>query len=543
MNDVINNLSQLLTTASSDDHEHFLSFLMQWNDLVELEIQNPPCNDSSSGFTLYLDDDIFDQADTVSRHLLAMLLTQLSGAAFGQNYDGAIENLNECLAISSRVTAKKLRDEYTFDTDGDRDILVESSGLYQILRASQNWLRWCVQVYEPIVVKRKSDTLSTALNTVWRTRDMLEIYFRLVVILSPLAGDMGRFASQLLFYTSYRTSTTWRDDDKIKESYEYLVHTCHFFSEILRVLLQTDQIRLQLSLVKVIHNSCVCFPSLKSSILEATSTVESLPNPAAWISKTTSSMTFKDAFWNMIESQISGSCESPMFPDSKDSRRVELVVEILRIFYALKVGTELTNDLKNVSVVMEILCLDTMDEQCYECQLNLINVLMDTNAHPLSESIVASQKATAVLSFALERQIGVVVDSNITDDRAVPAVVPILVVLNKYCKANSLMRKVLFEHIFPVSAEDTYKKLMTDELAKNNGKAKNMSPLDAPKGSLRWKMIQLLVNPQSFVKRVTGELFWTLCNEDSQQFIFRVGMGNALPFLGIKGVLPVTMPI
>ena len=58
--------------------------------------------------------------------------------------------------------------------------------------------------------------------------------------------------------------------------------------------------------------------------------------------------------------------------------------------------------------------------------------------------------------------------------------------------------------------------------------AKNMAPLDARKGSLRWKLIRLMTWTESNMKRSGSELLWTLCDDDLTQFY-------AVHFLGMKG--------
>jgi Guanine nucleotide exchange factor synembryn len=524
MIEVINNLSDLLIRSSTADHEHFLLGIKQWNELVENEIQNSPSCETSG---CQQGNEIIERVDIISHQLLFALLTVLSREEVVLQDQS--NKWHDIIPDTSRDFLQQLRSGFS-----PSDRFDDNSECFLTLRAAQNWLRWCLQIYEPMLVLNKN-MYSKSLNKSWRSRDMLETYLRLIIQFAPMSADMGRFSCQLLFYASYNSSLGCGDE--IKDSYEYLAQECNLFLEVLRVLVQTDQIRLQLSLIKVIHNSYVCFPSLKANLLEASTDLESLQNPAKWILSSGFPVTIKDACWDLMRNQMSESCESP-FPGRKDSRRAELVVEILRVFYAFKVGTELVNVTKHHDVIFDILSLDQRDEQCYECQQCVISLFMDTNP-TFSTAVVDSPKAMNVLLYILEHQISLVLSKNLIDERAVSSVIPILVTLNKFCKANLSMRKILFEHLFPLSDEDTYQNLVTKELTKNSGSAKNMSPLHAPKGTLRWKMIQLMTWPQGFVKRTTGEFLWTLCNEDTQHFVLRVGLGNALPFLGIKGVMPI----
>jgi hypothetical protein len=76
-----------------------------------------------------------------------------------------------------------------------------------------------------------------------------------------------------------------------------------------------------------------------------------------------------------------------------------------------------------------------------------------------------------------------------------------------------------------------------DNLIAPTESPRNMTPIDAPNGTLRWKLIQLLTWPNSFVKRLTGELLFLLCHNSQQEFIRRVGIGNAVAILSLKGLI------
>jgi hypothetical protein len=63
-----------------------------------------------------------------------------------------------------------------------------------------------------------------------------------------------------------------------------------------------------------------------------------------------------------------------------------------------------------------------------------------------------------------------------------------------------------------------------------------MGPLDAPKDTLRGKLVMLLSWAESYIKRCTAEFLWALCNSSANEYVHRVGMGNALPLLNAKGL-------
>jgi Guanine nucleotide exchange factor synembryn len=65
----------------------------------------------------------------------------------------------------------------------------------------------------------------------------------------------------------------------------------------------------------------------------------------------------------------------------------------------------------------------------------------------------------------------------------------------------------------------------------------NMSPADAPRGSLRYKCIRLLTWTESHTKRWMAELLWMLCDANAEEYTYRVGMGNAMPLLHARGLV------
>ena len=133
----------------------------------------------------------------------------------------------------------------------------------------------------------------------------------------------------------------------------------------------------------------------------------------------------------------------------------------------------------------------------------------------------------------MSQQVNEVIGNTMVDHSATAALVPILVVLNKYSIGdNAKVKKQVKEYVFPPVAEDEFQKKVS-ELATSKS---NMAPLDAPKDTLRGKLCLLLSWPESYVKRCAAEFLWTLCNEDATEYVHRVGMGNALPLLNAKGL-------
>ena len=139
----------------------------------------------------------------------------------------------------------------------------------------------------------------------------------------------------------------------------------------------------------------------------------------------------------------------------------------------------------------------------------------------------------------------------VQSEQSSTSILPILIVLNSLSQADPRIKKEVKESIFPPEEEDVFMEKvqeLRDELvfAKDNisggaaaaGKkgSKNMHPLNAPEGSTRWKLIKLMTYTESNVKRCTGELLWTLCDSNSNEFVLRCGFGNAVHMLSIKGL-------
>ena len=91
------------------------------------------------------------------------------------------------------------------------------------------------------------------------------------------------------------------------------------------------------------------------------------------------------------------------------------------------------------------------------------------------------------------------------------------------------------------AAGDAFEDLAAAELGKGTTtegtalRAKNMAPLDAPPGTLRRRLVDLMTHLDPGVKRGACELLWELSDRESTRFVLRTGFGNAVHFLGIRG--------
>jgi len=225
------------------------------------------------------------------------------------------------------------------------------------------------------------------------------------------------------------------------------------------------------------------------------------------------------------------------FPGGKEDRSSDLAVEILRILYVLRVGTFLNEDWCK-SAVVKVLELPMADDRSYNCILGGVNLLMDAPGEFGDFLIECS--GDAILLDILVRQVDGVVSSSKSGNSVATAMVPSLVVLNKFSTHSETFCQRVKDFVFPQDCEEKFWSKAREEVSRSNGQdvgAKNMSPLDAPKGTLRWKLIRLMTWTESHTKRTTAELLWTLCGQDAQEFVLRTGFGNAMPMLGLQGLV------
>ena len=213
------------------------------------------------------------------------------------------------------------------------------------------------------------------------------------------------------------------------------------------------------------------------------------------------------------------------------------MVEILRALYVLRAGNSLSEDWCR-TIVLDVIRLPASDERAYNCALGGVTLLMDAPGD-YGDYLVENDADQTLLNI-LQLQVSAVVSSSRSGNQVATAMVPSLVVLTKFATHSSDFRRRVKEFIFPPECEQDFWSKAREEVSRAKGQgvgAKNMKPLDAPKGSLRWKLIRLMTWTESHTKRTTSELLWTLCDKSAQEFVLRTGFGNAMPMLGIKGLV------
>jgi hypothetical protein len=256
----------------------------------------------------------------------------------------------------------------------------------------------------------------------------------------------------------------------------------------------------------------------------------------------------------------------PVFLGESSNRRSELVLEILRALFAMDVGE--SSDSRS-ELVLEILCalfamdagvssitqysqetmtqlgiilcellkLSSSDARVYQCKLAVVALLLNA-PNEYAEYLATTGGITQLVEIMAYQLSVVVIERTGSGAEDAAAVVPILLVLQKLSQASPTVLKIVKDKVFPPDEESVFQEKVKAEIVNQTEgkvKAKNMAPLDAPKGSLRWKLISLMTWTESNVKRSGSELLWTLCDDDPTQFVLRTGFGNAVHFLGMKG--------
>jgi len=245
-------------------------------------------------------------------------------------------------------------------------------------------------------------------------------------------------------------------------------------------------------------------------------------------------------------------CDPPLPGTTPDDRRPDLVLEVLRALYALGANgrssappPEDTTTAQIGILLCELLRYPSTDDgRLYEIKLAVVSLLL-LNASRECGGYLLNNGGIEPLVEILERQTSlVVVEGTGSSAEDAAAVVPILLVLLRLVQSDESVSKVVKDAVFPPDSEVSFERKASAEVGKgrSEGKvdARNMAPLDAPRGTLRWRLVRLMTWTESNAKRSACELLWALCGGNPTQFVLRTGFGNAIHFLGIKGC--VTLP-
>lgn len=379
---------------------------------------------------------------------------------------------------------------------------------------------------------------------------------------TSLLDDAARNASLAMFHACYGAPDA---NPAATRARALLVKEVRFTPELMRLLwrgTRADELTLPppllLSLTRHVHSFVGCDPKVVPAMDKACQAIGDTDAGGG------SSISLVSTLVDILSATVLGDNDSTRFPGTETGdRRPDLATEDLRILFALRAtgavpdpssvskdagdGASSVVDFDTMTRIGEIAChilkLPPSDRSM-STKLAAVNLLMD--APKGYATYLLNEGAITSLLLILRCQIDEVIERRTGSFNADAAtLVPILAVLDRLSADDNDVQQLVKSEVFPSSEEEAYQIRAAEERAKGGGgraglHAKNMQPaLEAAPGTLRWKMIRLMTWPESNVKRCASELLWRLCDCYATEFVLRVGFGNAVHMLGIKGLVQV----
>lgn len=513
------------------------------------------------------------ELDDIARNLKDAVIVALSNAIgmtpnendAGGEADVATQQRMKC--IMDKLKGQNGDDATTITIDNTNKDWVN---LESLCRTSSNFFRWYLQVYlqqqPPVKPMCSSPFQASTMLTI--ILFLIEYNANVSVGASELIAEspelppsqrFARYAALLLFYATFSPRSP--DDQDMQRTHERLVSDLHIIPRVLELLTYqpNTSAALALSLIRNVHNLLASYQGAIQAVQQTGFPFDPTTAMAPWSPQkddnTDGMITYPSIFRDILIWSLNTS-GLPPFPGPKGDRRSDLVVEILGIIFAMG-GTEISRALRHPCpnaalsqlVITVLQDLDAkQDARIAQVQLSTITIL--TDASPSFGTFLVEKETCKSLLEITERQIDTVLEQTQVDASAISALVPSLAVLYKLSAGNPDFRTATKDLIFPPDREDPFWTLAQEQLAQtatttaastnHNNRvppAKNMHPLDAPPGTLRYKLIRLMTWTESHIKRYASELLWALCDEDSKEFVLRTGLGNAMAFLGAKGLI------
>lgn len=428
--------------------------------------------------------------------------------------------------------------------------------LASLLRAIGLFLRWNSQV----ALIQSSDDVSKSCVSRLKFKSMVLLYAKCMDTEIPstqtsptttnaattpatdACPDVPRFAAICLFRATYG------DDPTTSTARKLFVHSLDGCSYLMRALLRGGQpVPRLFSVVRNVHHLIAACPKSIPKMEMALKTLTAVDGDNDEIDNDDDTEQRNGLSEALVATLAWAYRSDPPFPGNNSDRRPDLVLEILRALYALdNTGNDPSksrpsDDTMNVlaAVLCELLRFSNANERVYQIKLAVVTLLL--NAPEGYGQYLVTNDGIAPLVDVLSRQTSLVVierNHNSSDDAA--TVVPVTLALLRLVKTNDAARRAVKDVVFPPgAAEEAFARRASAEVAKGvtegASRAKNMAPLDAPRGTLRWRLVRLMTWVDSNVKRSACELLWMLCGEDATEFVLRTGFGNAIHFLGIRG--------
>jgi Guanine nucleotide exchange factor synembryn len=548
MSDFLQRLCNLLSIQK----EEWSDGLSTWNDDIEIYLQKSQKEETSCA--QLINENLCTHHDRVNVKEASFSLRVLFMRVLaGQSLHESVQNLTIDPPITIPCTYDTVLDSALKDWKNDKitaSAKIEWFDMCVVVRTMKNWWRWYLQIYLPLLQDAKRQHSCTELDVAarqlvedpWRVSSMLELFVLLIEELAVFSSrrlelDDGILAegsiyfSNLFFYVTYPLSAS---DATLTDAYTYMISKCNIMGRFLYLMIRPDVgMSLHLTLVRNVHNGLVSFPELATKAVNGSVAEDpsSSLNIAEWIlggETVTYKIVLRDLLLYVLTFNSSNTKEVSMFPGTFDDnvdRQTELIMEILRCCFALRIGSDMTLNQRWQSIIEAILQSDSSDVRYYDCQCAAVPIVMDASSKFRDQ--LSTDSINKLLDI-LDKQVSMVLKENYIDDRAAAALNPILAVIYKLCGENANgCAATIRKKVFPGE----------NQIPERPESLKNMSPMDAPQSTLRWKLIQLLTWPNGFVKRLAGELLFLLCDKNQKDFVHCVGMGNAVTLLSVKGLI------
>ncbi|CAM9227686.1 unnamed protein product [Scytosiphon promiscuus] len=250
-------------------------------------------------------------------------------------------------------------------------------------------------------------------------------------------------------------------------------------------------------------------------------------------------------------------CTQPPFPRGED--RVKLMVQALQGLFLL--GVRFTPEEKKLAlggetmqrlgyVLVDILHLDHSELDVFMAKLQVLNLLLDMPGG-FAEVLLEHGCLPRILQLA-EIQLVRQAYQEGEDVDAAAELTPALLVLNNLVLASEASRMAIKRAIFPPDADQVWKERLRRERAEvssltgdereraeKQSKDRSVHPVDAPRGSLRARLLKQMTATESSSKTAVSDLLFNLCADEAEEFTTRCGFGNAVNTLRLRGKISV----
>jgi hypothetical protein len=453
--------------------------------------------------------------------------------------------------------------------------LILTKLLSQLIRSSKNIIRWNRYLLLKAKSQRKQCTISSldaccrlnskGMITLFLT--LLETYHRSLSTQNSInisetikstqilyQDELTKNACVALFHSSYGEAK----EPICQKTLHSLIDSksdLYCITIISKLLLSSTSLQIMLALIKLVHNFVGSIPGIMvtfDSEIQKIATNETELIIMEDIQPTLLSILISTLTWSIRSSQL-------LHNDADDNNsqhhhlKIDIAIEIIRVLFALqnrhkssykKANEENPQVMTQLGIlIVDILHLPNTNPHIYECKVSILILLMD-GPKEFSHFLLINHCIGPLLTILWLQLNEIVIEKEgmMQSQSNAVSILPILILLNKLSQDHKDIKNIIKKEIFPPDRDD---EIMTQIITGNksinsnntDGKHKNINPVDAPVGSMRWKLIKLMTWKESNVKRCASELLWTICDGNSKEFVLRTGFGNAVHMLGLRGLV------